>query len=48
MIINKQRGGIRAGAGRPKKEPTQVISFRIAVKKAKQFKKNVHKLLITI
>lgn len=40
-IKNPTRGGARKGAGRPKKEPTVTLSYRVPEKKAKIIDKNI-------
>jgi hypothetical protein len=41
MTNNPKHGGPRKGAGRPKKEPTVTISFRVPEKHASSIKKKV-------
>jgi hypothetical protein len=43
--IKGKSGGFREGAGRPKKEETEVISFRVPKKKAKKLKAKIQKLI---
>jgi hypothetical protein len=43
--IKGKSGGAREGAGRPKKEPTEVISFRVPKKQAKKLKVKIQKLI---
>jgi hypothetical protein len=43
--IKGKSGGARKGAGAPKKEPTEVISFRVPKKKAKKLKAIIQKII---
>ena len=48
MKSNKEekRGGVRAGAGRPKKDPTRTLAFRVRADKADELNAAI-KLLIS-
>lgn len=43
-IVNK-KGGKRANAGRPKKEPTTTISFRVKSTSVEELKKQIKELI---
>lgn len=43
--IKPTRGGKRKGAGRPKKAPTRVVSFRVELPKVEPVKKLVNDYL---
>jgi hypothetical protein len=43
--IKGKSGGKREGSGRPKKEETEVISFRVPKKKAKKLKAKIQKII---
>lgn len=49
-MTNKKetRGGKRDGAGRPKKEPTVTLSYRVSKKKAKQIDKKIKAVITKI
>lgn len=42
MQKKEKRGGARKGSGRPKKEPTTTLSFRVPIKKSAEIKKKIH------
>lgn len=44
-IIKEKRGGKRIGAGRKKKAPTQVLSFRVTPDQAQPIKELVNTFL---
>jgi hypothetical protein len=43
--IKGKSGGFREGSGRPKKEETEVLSFRVPKKKAKKLKQLILKFI---
>lgn len=43
--MKNTHGGKRKGAGRPKEEPTKVISFRVKLYKAEKLKVLIKKLI---
>lgn len=44
-IKKEVRGGCRPGAGRPKKDPTKVLTYRVPIKMAKKINKAVKVLI---
>lgn len=43
MESTNQRGGTRPGAGRPRKEPTTILTFRVRSEWAAEIKQTVKK-----
>jgi len=45
QMKKETRGGPRKGSGRPKSEPTKVITFRVKVKDAEKLRAKIKKVL---